>query len=164
MKLLLDTSYFLSYFKIAVEGLSFDFLKQLMERKDIELLISEISYSELVAKSFKLCLLKSNLLIEEILSGLDSVRNESRIELLSWYKNPRILETAFNLRKIHTDFFDCIIFASAFLEADAIGTFDDVFYKKIKNNKDINKIITDLNPEFKFYFYDFKEKPKGLIS
>lgn len=164
MRLLLDSSYFLTYFRVLVEGISYNFLKQLMERKDLELLISEITYSELVAKIFKLAKSDSKWQYEDILSGIDSLRNESRIELIPWYNNPKILEIALEIRKMHNDFFDCIIFASSIVEADAIGTYDDSLFKKIRNDKMICKLIKETNPEFKFWFNDFKTSPKTLIS
>ncbi len=162
MKLFLDSSYLLSYFKVAVEGIPYDFIGQLMKKKDIKLLVSEISLSELIAKCFKLSIFASSLSYEDILSGIDSIRNDPRIQIVSWYENPKILETAYSLRKIHSDFFDCIIFATAIIEADVIGTFDDTFYKKMKKNDEISKQIFQLNPEFEFWFKDFKKSPKKV--
>lgn len=162
MRLLLDSSYFLSYFKITLEELPYDFIRNLINRDDIQIQISEISYAELVAKSFKLNLMEKNLKMEDIISGLDSLRNDIRIHTISWYENPKIFEITHALRAIHSDFFDCIIYSSAILEADAIGTFDITLFKKIKNNKSIIKIINEINPEFEFWLYNFKGKPKKL--
>jgi predicted nucleic acid-binding protein len=164
MRLLLDSSYLLFYFQVTIEGIPFDFLKQLQARSDLELVISEISYSELVAKCFKLSLIDGRLSSDEILSGLDSVRHNSHLEVLSWYEHPKLLETAYQLRKIHLDFFDCIIFASALLMADAIGTFDDILYTKINHSNEIRTMVQTRNPEFEFWFFDFKNKPKKLIA
>lgn len=162
MKLLLDTSYFLSYFKIEIKELDFDFLKQLLMDKELEIMISDISYSELVAKYFKLNLTDQNGIIEDVMIGLDAIKYESKIEKIHWVENPKIIELAFEFRKIHADFFDCIIFASAIVEADGIGTFDDTFFMKIKNEKKIVKMINEINPEFQFRFNNFKGIQKGL--
>lgn len=162
MKLFLDTSYLLSYFRISIEQLPYDFLKHLMQKEEIELFISEISFTELVAKCFKLSLISNNPQIDDIISGLDALRNDKNISIITWYEHPKIFEIAYELRKIHSDFFDCIIYASAILEADALGTFDDTFFKEIKNNKDIVKLFQEINPGFQFWFSDFKGKPKSL--
>lgn len=164
MRILLDSSYFLSYFRIAVEGLGFDFLKQLMNKPELKILISEISFSELAAKCCKLNLLQENASAEELITGLDAIRYEHQIEKISWVENPKIIELMFEFRRIHSDFFDCIIFASAIVEADIIGTFDKTFYKKIKNDPVIVKKINELNPEFQFWFFDFNEKLEKLHS
>ena len=121
-----------------------------------------MSYVELTAKCFKLGLVDSKIQTEDIISGLDSLRNDSRIESIGWYHNPKIIEIANVLRKIHTDFFDCMIFGTAVLEADAIGTFDDTLYKKIVKNNEIKQTLRKINPEFEFWFYNFKNIPKRL--
>lgn len=163
MRILLDSTYFLTYFRIAVDGLAYDFLKNLMNKQDLSILISEISFSELVAKYCKLNLLEQKTTAEEIVTALDAIKYESQIEKLSWIENPKIIELMFELRKIHSDFFDCIIFASAIVEADIIGTFDKTFYNKIKKSSSVVKKINELNPEFQFWFFDFKEKLEKLI-
>jgi len=99
---------------------------------------------------------------EDVMIGLDAIKYEPKIKKISWIENPKIIELAFDLRKIHTDFFDCIIFALAIIEADGIGTFDDTFYNKIKKEIRIVKMINEINPEFQFRFTNFAGTPKKL--
>lgn len=165
MKLLLDTSYFFPYFNIMIEKLPDAFLLMLLNNSKYSILISEISFIELTAKCMKLCFTpkyQSILNLPGIIRGNDSIRFDTRISTISWLNNPKIQEFAYELRKIHTDFFDCIIVATALVIADAFGTFDEPLYNKIKQTPDLCNKIKKINPHFEFKFYAFEQKSKTL--
>ena len=128
-------------------------------------MMSEISFSELTAKCMKLSLIPdyhSILSVPEILRGNDSIRFDTRITRIHWIDNPKIYEIAHEIRKIHTDFFDCIIFATAIVAADGIGTFDESIFRKITKAPELCAKIKKINSNFKFQFYDFQQAPLSI--
>ena len=162
MKVLLDTSYLLPLIKVEVQGISSSILTDLINRCDTEIFYSELSLFEIAAKGMKLILSGENLTVFDIRSGLDSLLWNDKILSLGWAKHPLLLELSFSLRKIHKDFIDCLILATAICYTDAFITFDKEIYDRLVDNQSIIKEILEINGNFHFWFKNLLDKPQSL--
>ncbi len=162
MKILIDTSYFLRLIKVEVEGIPQDLLINLLEKNSHEFYYSELSIFELTAKGLKLTIQDTNILVQDIRIGIDSIINDNRLITISYTNNPYIIEIAAELRNIHKDTIDCLIIASAICESDCIITMDYDFYEKVIQHKIIKEKMLEINNNFKFWFNDLSEEPKSL--
>lgn len=162
MKILLDTSYFLPLVKIKVEKWDNSHLKALINQEDLTIYYSEVTILEMAAKSAKIRLATPSLTYKDTQRGIDALVYNSQISVITWHNHPDILDLAFSLREFHTDFFDCIIFATAIYKADVLGTFDDSFVKKILMNDPLCEKIRKINSNFKFWLQDLAKPKIGL--
>jgi len=153
MRLLLDTTYFLPLIGISIKDFPHDVIIKII-RKRREVLLSEISIFELLAKGAKyvsLGLLPS----AKVSRGIKSLLYDERIIKVSIYDTPIIL-TSFKLRKILPDYIDCLILSSALNKAEMFVTEDNDIHK-LHDNEDFQRIIDRLKPGFKI------ERIKNLI-
>ncbi len=162
MKIFIDTSYLLPFIKIKIETIADDVLINLLHDKSSEYFYSDLSIFELTAKAFKLIVKNEQINTQDLMIGIDAIQNDPRLKCLSYTYNPLIIELASNLKKIHNDTIDCLIFASAICNCDCIITMDSSLYEKIKKNDFLKKEIQSLNKNFKFWFNDLKNSPKSL--
>lgn len=159
MKILLDTTYFLPALSVEIEGLPSTLLKTLLHNENYQCYYCEISLFELAAKGVKLTQSDETLTVDDIIKGLDSIRWDKRLTKLSWYSHPYTLELAKGIRKIHTDFIDCLILATAVCYTDTLAMYDETLFKKVKKNKGILHMILDFNEKFSFWLNDLSKKP-----
>ena len=142
MKILLDTTYFLPIIGVNIKGLSNDLLIKLLKNKDYELCYCDVTLFELAAKGAKLVLAEHSLTIDDITKGLDSLIYDKRFTNISWLTYPFILELASEVRKVHSDFLDCLILSTAVYQTDIFAMFDETLFKKISRNKTLlSKIL-----------------------
>jgi PIN domain nuclease of toxin-antitoxin system len=159
MKVLCDTSYLLPLIKLSIEELPDDLLWELLKESKHEYFYSELSIFEITAKGFKFILKETNITLQDIISGLDALKNNSQLKTLSWSDNPLIIELASKFKAFHKDTIDCIVFSTAICTCDCIITMDHTFYDIIsKDNKLLSEIL-DLNDHFYFWFDDLKSEP-----
>jgi len=144
LKLLLDTTYFLPIIGISVKNLPKDAPTKLM-RKEHQIFISDITIFELSAEGAKYA--ASGLIPPERISrGIRALIYNETIKILPIHEST-ILHMAFKLRNILSDFIDCLILSSAINNCDALITEDnDIQY--IKENKNLQEIVTIKNPKF----------------
>lgn len=76
--------------------------------------------------------------------------------------NPLIIELASELRSIHDDTIDCLIFATAMCNCDCLLTMDGSLMEKIKENIEILERIQTINKHFKFWLDDASDNPINL--
>ena len=114
------------------------------------------------AKAFKYINKENQISIQDLMNGLDAIQNDSRLVYISWKGNPIIIELAANLRKIHKDTIDCLIFATAICNCDCIVTMNRDFYKQICLNNSIFEEIQSINKNFLFWFKDLSESPNHI--
>lgn len=164
MNILLDTSYFLPLIKITIDDIPDYLLKNLLVQSNHNYFYSDLSIFELTAKGFKFIIQGNKIAFQDLMKGIDSIQNDSRLVPLSWASNPIIVELAMELRKIHKDTIDCLIFATAFCICDCIITLDLEFYDQIVKVASIVKEIKSMNENFQFWFNDLLEPPKFLIK
>ena len=104
MKILLDTSYFLSAYKLKSYSLPVNVLKEIKKRHH-EFYYSDFVYFECNAKASKFNCANLNMITTSIITSPDFIELHS--------KSQPIWELACYFRKYHTDFIDCIHYATA---------------------------------------------------
>jgi len=159
MKIICDTSYLLPLIKVSIEGIPPNLLLELLVESKHKYYYSELSLFEITAKGLKIIDQEETISLQDVMNGLDAVQNDSRLEMLSWKKNPFIIELASKFRAIHQDTLDCLIFATAICYCDCIITLDHNFYDKINQNDSILSEIISLNNNFHFLFDDLSGDP-----
>ncbi|MHA1651724.1 MAG: PIN domain-containing protein [Candidatus Helarchaeota archaeon] len=162
MRILLDTSYFLPLIKVQITEISGKILQKLLKNSKFEIYYCDITLFEMAAKGTKLVLSGEQLKITDLQIGIDALENDPRITRISWSKHPFTLDLAFSLRKIHADYIDYLILATAVCYTDIFATLDDEFYKLILKNPLVIQEILEINDHFQFWFGDLSKNPKGL--
>ena len=145
MKLLLDTTYFLPLIGISIKDIPHDIIIRLIE-KGYKILLSEISIFEISAKGAKYVSL-GRLSPTKVSRGIKALLYDERIVKVPVYETS-IISTSFELRRILSDYIDCLILSSAINNAEILVTEDDEIHK-IYSREDFKRIINRLNPEFK---------------
>lgn len=162
MKILLDTSYFLPLIKIAIEDISDTFLLDLMDQSQYELYYTDISIFELTAKGLKYATQTEQITIKDVINGIDTMQNNSRIQMLSWSDNPIVIELASKFKMINSDTIDCLIFATGICKCDSILTMDETFWKSISKDENISNDIRAINENFQLWVEDLSKAPRIL--
>lgn len=145
MKLLLDITYFLPAIGIAVKNLPNDAPIKLIQ-KGHQISISDISLFELSAKGAK-HIIAATLPAERVTKGIKAILYEETIKTIPTHEST-ILLTAFELRKMLSDFIDCLILSSAINQCDALIT-EDCDIQSLRNNKEFNELLKRINPKFR---------------
>jgi PIN domain nuclease of toxin-antitoxin system len=162
MKILIDTSYFLPFIKIAIENVSQDLMITLLSDSSHEYYYSELSIFELTAKGLKFSSQGDKITPQDIQIGIDAIENDARLTKVSYINNPFIIELSSHLKPIHNDTIDCLILATAICTCECIITMDVSFFEDIQKNNPIIKKINEINRNFKFWFNDLSNDYKSL--
>lgn len=147
MKLLLDTTYLLPAIGISVRDVPRDALFELLGAGH-EIYISEITIFELSAKGARY-IVDGRLDAERASRGVRSIVYDERIEKVSTYGTP-VLRMAFRLRRLLSDFIDCIIASSAINTCDILVT-EDKDIQGLTDEGSFREILRAVNPEFKIH-------------
>jgi len=145
LKLLLDTTYLLPAIGISIKNFPKDALIKLLD-KGHQISISDISIFELSAKG-AIQITAGALSAERVTRGIRAIVYDEVIETIPIYESP-ILLTAFKLRRMLSDFIDCLILSSAINQCDALIT-EDNDIQNLKKNKDFNEFLRTTIPKFK---------------
>ncbi|MDI6905366.1 MAG: PIN domain-containing protein [Candidatus Bathyarchaeia archaeon] len=145
MRLLLDTTYLLPAIGISIKDLPKDTLVRLMQ-KGHQISISNISIFELSAKGAK-HVAAGTLSTERVTRGIRAIVYDERITVIPMHDSS-VLLMAFKLRRLLSDFIDCLILSSAVNRCDAILT-EDNEVQDLKRNKEFAGLVTTVNPKFK---------------
>jgi PIN domain nuclease of toxin-antitoxin system len=145
LKLLLDTTYFLPAIGISIKNLPKDAPIKLVHQGH-QISISNISIFELSAIGAKR-VTAGALPAERVTKGIRAIVYDETIEAIPIHDSP-ILLTAFKLRKILSDFIDCLILSSAINHCDALIT-EDSDIQNLKKNKEFNDLLATLKPKFR---------------
>lgn len=164
MKILIDTSYFLPLIKVGIETIPDKLLIELLSKSSNSYFYSSLTLFELTAKGLKLASKEGVITPQDIRIGIDSIKNDMRLTEISYNDNPLIIELASNLKKIHNDTIDCLIFATAISSCDCIATMDELFYEQLNKSPQLMKKVREINDHFKFWFNDLKGELKALKS
>ncbi len=164
MKILIDTSYFLPLIKIGIENIPQTVLVNLLSKTSNEYFYSNLTIFELTAKGLKLSSQKNRVTSQDIRIGIDAIQNDIRQTKKSFTDNPLIIELASQLKTIHNDTIDCLIFATAICECDCIITMDSSFFDQINTIPFLIRKIREINENFRFWFNDLSEDLKSLKS
>ncbi len=145
MKILLDTTYLLPAVGISVKGLSEDVLLRLLGRDHL-IYISEVAIFELLAKSGKY-IVEGELGPDRVSKGVRSLVYDERIEKIPIH-DTSIMQVAFRLRRVLSDFIDCIVTSSAINACDLLIT-EDKDIQDLKEGESLRGILESLNPQFR---------------
>jgi PIN domain nuclease of toxin-antitoxin system len=164
MKILIDTSYFLPLIKIGIENIPQTILINLLAKTSYECFYSNLTLFELTAKGLKFSSQKNTITPQDIRIGVDAIQNDLRLVEKSFIDNPLIIELASQLKAIHKDTIDCLIFATAICTCDCIVTMDISFFDQINKTPSLINAIRKINENFRFWFNDLSDDLKSLKS
>lgn len=164
MKILIDTSYFLPLIKIGIENIPQTTLVNLLAKTPYKFFYSNLTLFELTAKGLKISSQKNTITPQDIRIGIDAIKNDSRIVEKSFIDNPLIIELASQLKAIHKDTIDCLIFATAICTCDCIVTMDVSLFDQINKVPSLINEVRNINENFRFWFNDLSDDLKALKS
>lgn len=141
----MDTTYLLPAIGVSIKGLPKDALIRLMQ-KGHQISVSNISVFELSAKGAK-HVAAGTLSAERVTRGISAIVYDERITVVPMHDSS-VLLMAFKLRRMLSDFIDCLILSSAINHCDAVVT-EDKDIQELKKNKEFNAIVAVVNPKFK---------------
>jgi len=145
LKLLLDTTYFLRAIGINVKGVDWDVVIRLM-REGHEISMSDITIFELSAKGAK-HVAAGALPVERVTRGIRALVYDKTVTAIPIHETT-LLITAFKLRRLLSDFIDCLILASAMNECDSLIT-EDSEIQNLRKNREFDELLAKTNPRFK---------------
>ncbi len=139
--ILLDSSFLFPYIQIDVKSVSNKDLLKLIESRESNIVISDISLFELSAKGNKY-VQQSIIAPTDLTNGLNTIVNEVQLSRIPiHYSEIQLL--AFKIGKLHKDFIDCLILATAYYNSDIFLTLDDELLNledKFRKELDIEKL------------------------
>jgi hypothetical protein len=145
LRLLLDTTYLLPAIGIAVKSLPEDAPIRLIGQGH-QISVCDATVFELAATGGKYTVTGA-LAPERVARGIRSVVYDERIAKIPLHDSS-VLLTAFRLRRMLSDFIDCLILSSAINWSDILLT-EDEHINNLKENRDFQGLLETLNPEFK---------------
>ena len=164
MKILIDTSYFLPLIKIGIENIPQTTLVNLLAKTSNKYFYSNLTLFELTAKGLKISSQENTITPQDIRIGIDAIQNDSRLVEKSFIDNPLIIELASQLKAIHKDTIDCLIFATAICTCDCIVTMDVSLFDQINKVPSLINEVRKINENFRFWFNDLSDDLKTLKS
>ena len=145
MRLLLDTTYLLKAIGVSIKGLPEDAPIKLINKGHL-ISMSDITIFELSAKGTK-HITVGNLTAERVSRGIRAIVYDDKIERIPIHDSS-VLITAFKLRRMLSDFIDCLILSSAINRNDILVTEDEDIHDLRKNGA-FQELLQTINPEFK---------------
>jgi len=145
LKLLLDTTYFLSAIGISVKNLPRDAPVQLT-RKGHQIFLSDVSIFELAAKGGKHVAL-GRLAADRVTRGIRAIVYSDSVEVVPIHETA-VLLTAFKIRSMLDDFIDCLLVSSAMNQCDALVT-EDGDIQDLTKRRDFDELVGAVNRRFK---------------
>ena len=164
MKILIDTSYILPLIKIGIENIPQITLVNLLAKTSNKYFYSNLTLFELTAKGLKISSQENTITPQDIRIGIDAIQNDSRLVEKSFSDNPLIIELASQLKAIHKDTIDCLIFATAICTCDCIVTMDVAFFDQVNKVPSLINEVRKINENFRFWFNDLSDDLKALKS
>lgn len=145
MRLLLDTTYLLKAIGVSIKGLPEDAPIKLINKGHL-ISMSDITIFELSAKGAK-HITVGNLTAERVSRGIRAIVYDDKIERIPIHDSS-VLITAFKLRRMLSDFIDCLILSSAINRNDILVTEDEDIHD-LRKNGTFQELLQTINPEFK---------------
>ncbi|MFW9915157.1 MAG: hypothetical protein ACFFGZ_06055 [Candidatus Thorarchaeota archaeon] len=147
MKVFLDSSYFFPLIGVREASIDQQFIPRLVRTNQLHFYYSTITLFEISAKGAKL--IRDNKLSEtNVVDGLNSIRNWEEMRSVDPWLG-EIQRLSFYFRRDHKDFIDCLILASAVVQANIFVT-EDQQLRELADSA-WKKAISDLNPKFRIY-------------
>jgi predicted nucleic acid-binding protein len=145
LRLLLDTTYLLPAIGVSIKGLPEDAPIKLISSGH-QISMSDITIFELSAKGAKHITL-GTLTAERVSRGIRSLVYDDRIERIPIHDSS-VLLAAFKLRRMLSDFIDCLILSSAINRNDILVTEDGDIHD-IREKREFKELLQTINPQFK---------------
>jgi len=145
LRLLLDTTYLLPAIGVSIKGLPEDAPIKLISSGH-QISMSDITIFELSAKGAKHITL-GPLTAERVSRGIRAIVYDDRIERIPIHDSS-VLLTAFKLRRMLSDFIDCLILSSAINQNDILVTEDGDIHD-IREKREFKELLQTINPQFK---------------
>lgn len=145
MRLLLDTAYLLPAIGASIKGLPEDAPIKLISSGH-QISMSDITIFELSAKGAKHITL-GTLTAERVSRGIRALVHDDRIERIPIHDGS-VLLAAFKLRRMLSDFIDCLILSSAINRNDILVTEDGDIHD-IREKREFKELLQTINPQFK---------------
>ena len=145
MRLLLDTTYLLPAIGVSIKGLPEDAPIKLISSGH-QISMSDITIFELSAKGAKHITL-GTLTAERVSRGIRALVYDDRIERIPIHDSS-VLLAAFKLRRMLSDFIDCLILSSAINRNDILVTEDGDIHD-IREKREFKELLQTINPQFK---------------
>ncbi len=145
MRILLDTTYLLPAIGVLVKGIQRN-LVTLLRKRGYSLFVCDISIFELSAKGAKY-VIEEKLPAERVVRGIAAIVHGEEVKVLPSYDR-KVLHTAFKLKRLMSDFTDCLILSTAMSYCDILITEDEAIHR-LRGNKEFREIQLRSNPEFK---------------
>lgn len=156
MRICLDSSYLLPIFGIGLKNIPDDIIVKLLDEGH-KLLISEISIFECIAKAAKLAS-SGELSLDRPIKGLLAVIYSKSLIRISIFDGD-LIRIAATSRRFISDFIDCIILATATMQADILLTEDTLLLKPPHN---LLEYIHSINPRLQILgFKEYAQKYKS---
>ena len=130
MRICLDSSYLLPIFGIGLKNIPNDIIVKLLN-KGHKLLISEISIFECIAKAAKLAS-SGELSPDRLIKGLLGITYSKSLIRISIFDGG-LIRIATTARRFISDSIDCIVLATAAMQADILLTEDTLLLKPPHN-------------------------------
>lgn len=141
----MDTTYLLKAIGVSIKGLPEDAPIKLINKGHL-ISMSDITIFELSAKGAK-HITVGNLTAERVSRGIRAIVYDDKIERIPIHDSS-VLITAFKLRRMLSDFIDCLILSSAINRNDILVTEDEDIHDLRKNGA-FQELLQTINPEFK---------------
>ena len=145
MRIHLDTTYLLPLIGIRVKEISSEDFDKLLE-KEFKLYINQISIFELCAKGAKY-IAKGLLSMERVIRGVNAIVYGEEFKKVP-FNETKVMELSFKVRKLLTDYVDCIILSSAIANCEVLITEDEDILM-LRKNRELLRILEEMNPDFK---------------
>lgn len=141
----MDTTYLLKAIGVSIKGLPEDAPIKLINKGHL-ISMSDITIFELSAKGAK-HITVGNLTAERVSRGIRAIVYDDKIERIPIHDSS-VLITAFKLRRMLSDFIDCLILSSAINRNDILVTEDEDIHD-LRKNGTFQELLQTINPEFK---------------
>jgi predicted nucleic acid-binding protein len=115
-------------------------------QKGHQISISNISVFELSAKGAKHVATGTHS-SERVIRGIRAIVYDEMMTVVLMHDSS-VLLTAFKLRRMLSDFIDCLILSSAINHCDAVVT-EDKDIQSLEKKEEFNGLVTTVNPKFK---------------
>ena len=157
MRICLDSSYLLPIFGIGLKNIPNDIIVKLLDEGH-KLLISEISIFECIAKAAKLAS-SGELSLNRLIKGLLGVTYSQSLTRVNIFDGD-LIRIAATARRFISDFIDCIVLATAAMQADILLTEDTLLLELPQN---LQEYIHSINPKLQILgFREYTQKYKSL--
>ena len=89
--------------------------------------------------------------MEEVQKGIQGILDSPKIFKINWWEHIFESDILLELKKIHNDSIDCMLFYLAIVNCEIFATFDDTLIDKNKESEFIKNFVQDVNTNFKVW-------------